>query len=68
MVGRYFALFGSDYYKIFHSFVLLGELAKLEFGKLCSGQGKVHFDRNTSAKAFKDKEKVKPFSTPQFPC
>ena len=30
-VGRYFSLFGSEYYNGFHLFVLLGEHTKSEF-------------------------------------
>ena len=53
-VGRYFPLFGGDYYKGFHSFVLLGKLTKSEFGKSVHWTGqRVHFDRNTATKALK---------------
>ena len=44
-VGHYFELSGIDYYKGFHSFVLLGKLAKTEFGKSVHWtEQKVHFD------------------------
>ena len=49
--------------------MLLGELAKSEFGRTVNWTGLgVDFDRNTSTKWLKDTEKVEPFSTPQFSC
>ena len=49
--------------------MLLGELAKSEFGKTVNWTGLgVHSDRNTATKALKDQEKVELFSTPYFPC
>ena len=69
MVDGYFALSGSNYNKEFHPFVLLGELAKSEFGKRVHWAGqRVHFDQITSTKALKDKAKVELFSTPEFAC
>ena len=45
--------------------MLLGELAKSEFGKTVNWTGLgVYFDRNTSTKALKDTEKVGLLSTP----
>ena len=42
--------------------MLLGELVKSEFGTSVHRKGlRVHFDQNTSTKAFKDKEEVERF-------
>ena len=60
-------LSGSDYYKGFHSFVLLGELAKSEFGKSVHSKGqRVHFDQSTTSRVLKDKENIELFQVLDF--
>ena len=44
--------------------MLLGKLAKSEFGKCVLNSAKHNFDPKTSMKALKDKDKMNSFSTP----